>query len=85
MRQYLVEIYGTKVADTAVLTGLAGGVRYLRSIVIPGDETSLHLVLADSVEDVATAFERIGLPADRIVDAVGLPAVTSDSTPCPKS
>jgi|tagenome__1003787_1003787.scaffolds.fasta_scaffold20166889_2 hypothetical protein len=75
MGQYLVEIYGTTAADSAVLTHLADGprVRYVRSIVIPGDETCLHLVLADSIEDVAAAFELIGLDPDRIVDAVGLP------------
>ena len=84
MRQYLVEIYNAKGADSAALTGLAdfSGVRYQRSIVIPDDETCLHLVLAESIEDVATAFDQIGLPADRIVDAVGLPAVTADGTTC---
>ena len=54
-----------------------GAVRYLRSILIPGDETCLHLVEADSVEQVAEAFEQIGLQADRIVEAVGLQAPTT--------
>lgn len=82
MGQYLVEIYGTEGADPAALAGLADGssVRYLRSIVIPGDETCLHLVRADSIEDVEAAFERIGLTADRIVDAVGLTAIPETST-----
>ena len=79
MAQYLVEIYGATSADSTAPQRLAAitTVRYLRSIVIPGDETCLHLVLADSVEDVAAAFELIGLSADRIVDAVGLPALTA--------
>jgi hypothetical protein len=46
----------------------------LRSILIPGDETSLHLVEADSGEQVREAFAQIGLEADRIVEAVGLQA-----------
>ena len=62
--------------DSAVLARLGDGssVRYLRSILIPGDETCLHLVEADSVEQVAEAFEQAGLEADRIVEAVGLQA-----------
>ena len=49
-------------------------VRHLRTILIliPGDETCLRLVEADSV--VADAFERAGLRADWIVEAVGLQA-----------
>ena len=49
-------------------------VRYLRSILIPGDEICLHLVEADSVKQVADAFEQAGLRADGIVEAVGLQA-----------
>lgn len=87
MRQYLVEIYSAEGADRAALDGLAddSGVRYLRSIVIPDDQTCLHLVLAESVEDVESAFARVGLPTDRVVDAVGLPALTADNPACPKS
>src|SRR5690348_14239530 len=75
MPEYLVELYSVKAdADPAALARLGDGttVRYLRSILIPGDETCLHLVEADSVEQVAAAFERAGLGADRIVEAVGL-------------
>ena len=49
-------------------------VRYLRSILIPGDETCLHLVEADSVKQVGDAFGLAGLRADWIVEAVGLQA-----------
>jgi uncharacterized protein DUF4242 len=77
MPEYLVELYSINAnSDSAVLARLgdANGVRYLRSILIPGDETCLHLVEADSVEQVAEAFEQAGLKADRIVEAVGLQA-----------
>jgi hypothetical protein len=74
MPEYLVELYSVADPDSAALARLGDGstVRYLRSILIPGDETCLHLVEADSVERVAEAFERAGLDADRIVEAVGL-------------
>ena len=82
MPEYLVELYSVADPDSAALARLgdANTVRYLRSILIPGDETCLHLVEADSVERVAEAFERAGLEADRIVEAVGLqgPAAVDD-------
>lgn len=76
MPEYLVELYSVADRDSAALARIGDGnaVRYLRSILIPGDETCLHLVEADSVERVAEAFERAGLEADRIVEAVGLQA-----------
>ena len=77
MPEYLVELYSTTAnPDSDALARLGDGstVRYLRSILIPGDETCLHLVEADSVEQVAEAFEQVGLDADRIVEAVGLQA-----------
>lgn len=74
MPEYLVELYTTTDPDSGALARLGEGtaVRYLRSILIPGDETCLHLVEADSAEGVADAFEQAGLAADRIVEAVGL-------------
>ena len=75
MPEYLVELYSiTADADSAALARLGdrNTVRYLRSIVVPDDETCLHLVEADSIERVAEAFEQVGLQADRIVEAVGL-------------
>jgi uncharacterized protein DUF4242 len=76
MPEYLVELYSVAGQDSSALAELGDGraVRYLRSIVIPGDETCLHLVRADSIEQVATAFEQAGLHADRIVEAIGLQA-----------
>ena len=76
MPEYLVELYSVADPDSAALARLGDGndVRYLRSILIPGDETCLHLVEADSVKQVAEAFQQAGLEADRIVEAVGLQA-----------
>ena len=80
MPEYLVELYSVNAnSDSAVLARLGDGtsVRYLRSILIPGDETCLHLVEAESAEHVAEACEQAGLKADRIVEAVGLQAPTA--------
>ena len=80
MAEYLVELYSINAnSDSAVLARLSEGnsVRYVRSILIPGDETCLHLVEADSVGQVADAFEQAGLKADRIVEAVGLQTPTA--------
>ena len=74
MPEYLVELYSSNAdPDSAVLARLGDGnsVRYLRSILIPGDETCLHLVEADSIDQVAEVFRQAGLDADRIVEAVG--------------
>ena len=70
----MVELYTAADPDPADLARLGHGkaVHYLRSILIPGDETCLHLVEADSAEHVAEAFEQAGLEADRIVEAVDL-------------
>jgi hypothetical protein len=83
MPEYLVELYSVAQADAAALAGLGDGqsVRYLRSIVIPGDETCLHLVLADCVEQVAKACAQAGLQPDRIVEAIGMQAATPTDNP----
>jgi hypothetical protein len=86
MPQYLVELYSVADPDPAALIRLGNRnvVRYLRSILIPGDETCLHLVEADSAKQVAEAFKQAGLEADRIVEAVGLPApAPADAPPRP--
>ena len=74
MPEFLVELYTVTGPDPAALGSIGEGtaVRYVRSILIPGDETCLHLVEADSAEHVAEAFEHAGLAADRIVRAVDL-------------
>jgi hypothetical protein len=88
MPEYLVELYCTTAdPDSAALArlGARDTVRYLRSILIPGDETCLHLVEAASAEEVAEAFEQVGLQADRIVEAFGLQASATDDTQGRKS
>ena len=82
MTEYLVELYTIADRDSAGLARLGDGktVRYVRSILIPGDETCLHLVEADSAAQVAEAFDRIGLQADRIVEAVGVQAPAANDT-----
>lgn len=79
MPEYLVELYSVAEPDPAALARLgdASAVRYLRSILIPSDETSLHLFAAESAERVAEAFEQAGLTASRVVAAVNLPAPTT--------
>ncbi len=87
MPEFLVELYTIADPDSAGLARLGDGntVRYLRSILIPGDETCLHLVEADSAEEVAAAFEQAGLAADRIVEAVALQAPAAIDNPRRKS
>ena len=79
MPEYLVELYSAAEPDPAALARLGDGlaVRYLRSILIPSDETSLHLFAAESAERVAEAFEQAGLTANRVVAAVNVPAPTT--------
>ena len=79
MPEYLVELYSVAEPDPAALARLGDGsaVRYLRSILIPSDETSLHLFAAESAALVAEAFEQAGLTANRVVAAVNLPPPTT--------
>ncbi len=78
MPEYLVELYSAAEPDPAALARLGGGsaVRYLRSILIPGDETALHLFEADSAERVVEVFEQAGLSANRVVAAVDMQGPT---------
>jgi hypothetical protein len=77
---FLVEIYTPAAADMADIgartrsagttaSGDGGPVRYLRSIFVPVDEMCFHLFQASSAEAVRQAVERVGLSADRIVEA----------------
>ena len=79
MPEYLVEFYTAADSDPAALARLSDGsaLRHLRSILIPGDETSFHLFEAESAERVAEAFEQAGLAANRVVEAVNLQAPTT--------
>jgi hypothetical protein len=46
-----------------------GPVRYVRSILVPADETCFHLFEATSAEAVRQAIERVGVSAYRIIEA----------------
>ena len=75
---YLVESYLTDSAaaladarERAQLAGgLGGGVRYVRTTFLPGDETVLHVFEAASAAAVARAARRAALEYERIVEAV---------------
>lgn len=47
-----------------------GGVRYLRTTFLPGDETILHLFEAPSLAALRSAAQRGALRFERIVEAV---------------
>jgi hypothetical protein len=49
---------------------LGGGVDYIHTTFLPGDEMVLHLFEAPSVEALAEAGRRAGLDFERIVEAV---------------
>lgn len=45
-------------------------VRFLRSIFVPADETSLYIYEADSIETVRLAIARAGLRLERVAEAM---------------
>jgi hypothetical protein len=78
MPSFLVESYAAASPDAldearehARLTArLGGGVRYVRTTFLPGDETILHLFEAPSASALDEAARRAALPFERIVEAV---------------
>jgi hypothetical protein len=74
MPTYLVESYGTDstVGDQRVRAARAAavgsGITYIRTTVVPGDETLLHLFEAASPEALQEAVEGVALDCDRIVE-----------------
>ena len=82
MPSYLVECYVADRPDAvedavrrARLTAqLDADVRYLRTTVVPGDETVLHLFEAPSLEALRSATRRAALAHHRIVAASELSA-----------
>lgn len=55
----------------AELAGSEGiDLRYVRTTLLPSDETCFHLFEAPSVDVVETALARAGLGCDRIVEAL---------------
>jgi hypothetical protein len=84
--EFLVEQYVSR-ADTAgaglsserarlaaaEVNGEGMSVRYLRSILVPEDETCFYLYEAGSAEAVREAAQRAGLRFERIIAAVSEP------------
>jgi hypothetical protein len=54
----------------AVQEGVA--VRYLRTTLVPADQTCLHLFEAPSAAVIEAVAARVGLACDRIVEALSL-------------
>jgi hypothetical protein len=70
---FLVEVYtpaAAALAEIQKLNSVAKPARYVRSIVVPGDETCFHLFEAASAEVVLEASRRAGITPQRIVEAV---------------
>ena len=80
--QFAVEVYSPKLAadefDEMVarartcafdLAAEGTAVRYVGSLLLPGDETCFHVFAAPSVELVAEVSRRAGIAYERIVDA----------------
>lgn len=55
-------------ADSVTRDGSA--VRYVRSLLLPGDETCFHLFEADSTASVSDTTKRAGVLCARIVEAI---------------
>jgi hypothetical protein len=79
MTTYLIEAYvaGGATADLQVRAHAAAEamgkeghvIRYLRSVLVPADETCFHLFDAGSEDAVAELARRAELPYERIVEA----------------
>ena len=64
-------VAGRRMRDAARTLSCEGiSVRYVRTTLLPGDETCFHVLVADSKEAVAAACRLAGLERARIVDAV---------------
>jgi Protein of unknown function (DUF4242) len=81
---FLVEVYSPAAAALAEiqersrkaareLSEAGEPARYVRSIVVPGDETCFHLFEAPTVEIVREAARRAGISPQRIVEAEETP------------
>lgn len=75
MARYLLEIYTPNRVDAlerarSLARSRSRGVRYLRTILVPEDETCFHLVEATSAEAVRAAASEASVPVERIAEAV---------------
>jgi hypothetical protein len=84
MTRYLVEVYTAnrgdavaRVRSDAATLARASGLRYLRAILIPADETCFHVVEGASADAVASAADEARLSFERIAEAVEVSRTTS--------
>lgn len=86
MPEFLVELYVPRTDAASMRRGAERArqaaeemssqgtvIRYLRSILVPDDETCFHLYKASSVEAVREVGSRAGLRFERISEAVAEP------------
>jgi hypothetical protein len=97
MPSYLVESYVPQSPDgvegvaaqarrAADLASGNGVVRYVRTTLLPADETCFHAFDATSLEELEAALARVGLVADRIVQSDETPAAdTATTEPFPRN
>ncbi len=74
MPNYLVEAYAPEGSELEELverarSADADGVRHVRSIFLPEDETCFHLFEGGCEADVVAASMRVGLQPHRVVEA----------------
>jgi hypothetical protein len=84
MASFLVEMYvrqGDREGFAAAVEGLrsasaaaktAGRVRHVRSYLVPSDEMGIHVVDADTADDVRQLAKLAGIEIERVVSAVGV-------------
>ncbi len=76
MAQYLLELYASQGSAhdaerlAAAVAASDDDLRYLRTILVPGDETCFCLIEAPSASALANLAEAAGVEPERIVEAV---------------
>jgi hypothetical protein len=87
MPTFIVESYA---ADGAVavqraraelIPRLGTGISYIRTTIVPGDQTLLHVFEAASPDALRDAIATAALECDRIVEVVEAPALTMGDGP----
>lgn len=83
MTRYLVEVYTSsrgdavaRVRSDAATLARSSGLRYVRGILIPADETCFHVVEGSSVDEVAAAADEARVLVERIAEAVEVSGTT---------
>lgn len=83
MTRYLVEVYVpnrrdamARVRSDAATLARASGLRYVRAILIPAEETCFHVVDGASVRVVEAAADEARVSVERIAEAVEVAGTT---------